>query len=215
MRRPDLLRNEAEAEGYEFFDRNIRALPRDKTGKIDSSLGGFHDNDVDAFRHAYVSGVFTQEYSRTAADIFGRMNEGDPAGMYSNSVSPGSENMDLWNNSIGRKYGARAKDRKSLLKKIRQALKNGELIVDPNDKRRYEGARQDSTSRAKSVIVLKEGKTGRNEFFYDVLKKLVMTTEEFITLIEAGSYPEYAIKNLRGMPTPVSKSDSRGTNNLG
>ncbi len=75
MKLPNDISNEAEAECYEYFDKNIRPLPKDNNGKIDPSRGGFHDNDVDAFRHAYVSGVFTQVYSETAADIFGRMNE--------------------------------------------------------------------------------------------------------------------------------------------
>lgn len=99
MKMPWTVKEEATSEGYDFFDKNIRHLPKNAAGKIDPTQTGFYDNDVDAFRHAYVSGVFTQEYSRTAADIFGRMNEWDPVDMYSNSINPGSENMDLWNNS--------------------------------------------------------------------------------------------------------------------
>jgi hypothetical protein len=47
--RPDLIRDQAEAESYEYFDKKIRRLPRDKSGKIDPKQQGFHDNDVDAF----------------------------------------------------------------------------------------------------------------------------------------------------------------------
>ena len=109
MKIPWVLRDEAEAEGYRYFDKNIRPLPKDASGNIDATKGGFTDNDVDAFRHAYVSGVFTQEYGETAADIFGRMNEMNPADVYSNSANPGSRNMDLWNNAVGRKYGLKAR----------------------------------------------------------------------------------------------------------
>lgn len=116
MKLPHVLKNEAETEGYEYFDKNIRALPKNTAGKIDPSQSGFQDNDVDAFRHAYVSGVFTQEYSESTADTFGRLNEWSPFDVYSNSTHPGSKNMDLWNNAIGRKYGAKTKDRKDLLK---------------------------------------------------------------------------------------------------
>lgn len=75
MKWPNIIKNKAEAEGYEYFDKNVRRLPKDSEGKIDPSQKGFYNNDVDAFRHAYVSGVFTQEYSETAADILGQMND--------------------------------------------------------------------------------------------------------------------------------------------
>lgn len=117
MKLPHILKNEAEAEGYEYFDKNIRALPKDEAKQIAPFLGGFQDNDVDAFRHAYVSGVFTQEYNEPAAEILGRINECTPFDLYSNAMNPGSKNMDLWNNAIGRKYGARIKDRRKPPKK--------------------------------------------------------------------------------------------------
>jgi hypothetical protein len=215
MKEPHHLKNEAEAEAYEYFDRNIRALPKDGKGKIDPSQIGFHDNDVDAFRHAYVSGIFAQEYGEAAADIFGRMNEWSPLDAYSNSTNPGSKNMDLWNNSIGRKYGARTKDRRNLLKKIQKALANGELIVDPKDKRHYEGVTHSPASKVKPLIVLQEDKRGRNEFFYDTIKKQILSVGDVVALIEEGKYPGYAVKLIRGIPTPVSNPDGRGTNNLG
>jgi hypothetical protein len=51
---------EARVEAYEYFDRHIRRLPKKSDGKIISRGPELDDNDVDAFRHAYVSGVFTQ-----------------------------------------------------------------------------------------------------------------------------------------------------------
>ncbi|MDB2426170.1 hypothetical protein N9W41_01350 [bacterium] len=76
--RPDILKDEARDEAYEYFDKNIRSLTKDSKGKIDIAASGLADNDVDAFRHAYVSGVFTQVYSEETADIFGRINEYSP-----------------------------------------------------------------------------------------------------------------------------------------
>lgn len=67
MKLPGSLRDEAEKESYDYFDKNIRVLPKNPDGTINTSARGFHDNDVDAFRHAYVSGIFTQEYSETTA----------------------------------------------------------------------------------------------------------------------------------------------------
>src|SRR4051812_20106307 len=107
---------EARAEAYEYFDLHIRRLPKKADGKINLRAPGLDDNDVDAFRHAYVSGVFTQKYGETAANILGLLNEYDPGGAFSNSASPLSRNMDIWNNRIGRKYGKKTRGRKSLLK---------------------------------------------------------------------------------------------------
>jgi hypothetical protein len=46
------LSDEAELEAYEYFNKNIRPLPKDSNGNIDSGQKGFQNNDVDAFRHA-------------------------------------------------------------------------------------------------------------------------------------------------------------------
>lgn len=212
--RPDLLLIEARDEAYEYFDKNIRSLNKDSNGKLDATAHGLVDNDIDAFRHAYVSGVFTQVYSEKTADIFGRINEYSPLSWYSDTKNPGALNMDLWNNSIGRKYGKKAKDRKELLKLIHEALDKGELIIDPKDKRKYDGMKSNSINKSKSVIVLKEDGNGRNELFFDLVKNLILTRAEFVVAIEAGKYPAYSVKMINGLSTPVSKPDGRKTNNL-
>lgn len=214
MKNPLMLKDEARDEAYIYFDKKIRPLLKGASGKIDPSAHGLENNDVDAFRHAYVSGVFTQEYGEKAADIFGRLNEMNPIGR----SQPGDDaavNMDLWNNSVGRKYGLKAKDRKSLLEMIHQALKNSELILNPKDKRKYEGAVHSPVNKSKPMIVLQEEKKGRNELFFDTEKGKILTVDEFISLIAAGHYPGYSIKTVQGKPTPVSKPDGHGTNNLG
>lgn len=63
--------SEAKYEAYTYFDRYIRRLPKRKDGRLNDLAPGFDDNDVDAFRHAYTSGVFTQEYSERVANLFG------------------------------------------------------------------------------------------------------------------------------------------------
>lgn len=211
---PFSLKNEARDEAYEYFDKNIRPLTKDRNGKVDSKAHGLVDNDIDAFRHAYVSGVFTQAYSEETADTFGRINEHSPLSWYSNTKNPGSLNMDLWNNAIGRKYGKKEKDRKELLKLIHDALNKGELIIDPSDKRKYEGRKSDSINKSKPIIVLKEDKNGRNELFFDLVKNLMFSRAEFVAAIEAGNYPAYTVKMIKELPTPVSNPDGRETNNL-
>jgi len=211
---PFSLKNEARDEAYEYFDKSIKPLPKVSSGKIDPTAFGLADNDVDAFRHAYVSGVFTQVYSEEAADIFGRINEYSPLSWYSDAKNPGSLNMDLWNNAVGRKYGKKAKNRKELLKMIHDALKSGELIIHPKDKRQYEGKKSNSLNKSKPVIVLKEDENGRNVVFFDLVKNVLFSREEFVTSIESGHYPAYTVKMINGVPTPVSKPDGRETNNL-
>ena len=211
---PFTLKDDARDEAYEYFDKNIRGLEKDDFGNVDPRALGLAENDVDAFRHAYVSGVFTQVYSERIADIFGRINEYSPLSWYSDAKHPGSLNMDLWNNAIGRKYGKEAKNRKELLKLIHDALKNGELITDPKDSRKYEGQKSDPINKSKPVIVLQEDKSGRNELFFDLVKNTMLSREKFVAAIKSGHYPSYTIKIINDLPTPVSKPDSRKTNNL-
>ncbi|MBT4792051.1 MAG: hypothetical protein HON90_10805 [Halobacteriovoraceae bacterium] len=214
MKNPLTLKNEARDEAYKYFDKNIRTLPKYKNGEIDSTAHGLENNDVDAFRHAHVSGVFTIVYNETTADLLGRANEYFPNGWYSNTVNPGSLNMDLWNNSIGRKYGKKSKDRKELLKLIHKALNEGELIIELQDDRKYEGKTSDTIIKSKPIIVLNEDENGRNVLFFDMVMQTILTREEFVMAIKSGNYPSYTVKNIKGLPTPVSKPDGRKTNNL-
>jgi hypothetical protein len=214
VKRPDTLMSEAQEEAYRFFDEHIRSLPTDSLGKVLEQGPGFSDNAVDAFRHADVSGVFTQEYNETAADLLGRQNELKPADLYSNSRDPRARNMDLWNNAIGRKYGLKCATRSELLQALRIALQKDELIISLEDPRKYEGATNDPRNESKPIIVLRESDQGRNEIFFDIVKREVMTTVEFVSAIQAGRYPGYTVKTVAGIPTPVSKPDRRKTNNL-
>lgn len=212
--RPDLLRDEARDEAYGYFDKNIRNLPKDSQGNIDPTALGLEDNAIDAFRHAYVSGVFTMEYNEKAADMFGRLNELSPLSWYLNKKEPDSLNMDLWNNSIGRKYGKRTKSKSELLKLIHAALNNEELITDLKDKRKYKGSKGNTINQSKPVVVLVEDDKGRNQLFFDLFKQESLTREEFVTLIKENEYPGYFIKIINGIETPVSKPDSHNSNNL-
>ncbi len=214
-RNPYYLYYEAEAEAYAYFDKNIRPLIKKSDGTVDPTAWGLADNDVDAFRHAYVSGVFTQVYNETIANIFGRLNEYlDPRALYSNYKNPKALNMDLWNNSVGRIYGTKTKNRQELLKAIHQALDNGELIKILEDPREYTGAKNNPIDQLRPIIVLAEDEKGRNEIFFDLVKKQVFTRSEFVSLIQAKEYLGYTVKNINGVETPVSNPDGRRTNNL-
>ncbi len=185
------IKDQAEQEAYKYFNDNIRPLPKTSSGKWDVASGAFRNTDVDAFRHAYVSGVFTQKFNELIAYILGELNElhGDISG---NSFE--ERNMDLWNNAIGRKYG-------SLTNLDPRIYKGEDLLelIDPN----------------RSVRVIEQTETGRNISFLDSLTGLVMTRESFVSKIESGDYPNYTVALINNIPTPISKSDGKIENNLG
>jgi hypothetical protein len=52
------LKEEAKIEIYNYIDKEIRKLPKTESVDFDEFQEGYQDNDVDALRHAYVSGVY-------------------------------------------------------------------------------------------------------------------------------------------------------------
>ena len=209
------LKSEAEKEAYEYFDRNIRTLIKNKTGEVDNTASGLVDNDVDAFRHAYVSGRYTQEYGETAAKVAGDLQELFPGGSSNPQNSDLAKNMDYWNNEVGRKYGNKAKSRQELAELLKQALENGELILSLDDPRKHEGKTSLQIDDEKPVIVLKENETGRNEVFLDLSNGDIFDREGFVSAIENGQYPGYTVASIDGKVTPMSKPDGVKANNLG
>lgn len=117
--------NQAKGESELYYQLVVGSM----TGKTG------HNDDVDAFRHAYTSGVYAMERGETIADLLGQANE---AKGYL-SGQPGYEgNMDLWNNEVGRYIAQNAVSKSDLAQKIADALANGDLIVDPfNDPRQF------------------------------------------------------------------------------
>ena len=105
------LKGEAEKEGYSYFNENIRPLVMKENGEVDYSKNVLWDNDVDAFRHAYVSGAYALEYNEDVSEKLGVIQEHIPLGGSSSPNSEASKNMDYWNNEVGRKYGKKAKTR--------------------------------------------------------------------------------------------------------
>lgn len=207
------IKNEAQDEAYRYFDQHIRPLPKKSDGQFNDHGSGFVDNDVDAFRHAYVSGVFAMEIGAVSAAFLGVLNEVIPGGGSSGANGAVAQNMDFWNNKIGRKYGRKAKNKAELLKMIHSALNKGELIININDSRALTNRSKPYSEKA--VIVVKESKTGRNEIFLDTKSGEILGREDFVGLIESGKYSEYSVATIKGVDTPVSKGDKVTANNLG
>jgi hypothetical protein len=67
----------------------------------------------------------------------------------------------------------------------------------------------------KRVRVTRETSTGRNRKFRDNRTGKNMTRTEFVKQIKQGNYSGYHVRNINGVPTPVSNPDKSVNNNLG
>ena len=65
------------------------------------------------------------------------------------------------------------------------------------------------------ITVTQETDTGRNTKFHDNVTGENMTRAGFVKKINNGSYDDYYVRNINGVPTPCSKPDSSKRNNLG
>jgi hypothetical protein len=207
------LKTQARDELYKLIDTHYKPMPKKEDGSIDPYAHGLADNDIDALRHAYVSGVYTMEYGETTAEMLGRLNE-----LTSNSRAVeenSTENMDLWNNAAGRSYGKIAKSRKELFDFLLKAMKEGELITEPSDSRKYKGEKIIKRVPKNFVIKIKENESGANILFYDFTDQIVMTKEQFLSNIKSGMYNNYSYKTVDGIEIPISKRDRFKFNNLG
>lgn len=70
-------------------------------------------------------------------------------------------------------------------------------------------------SKPPRIITLTESKTGRNLTFQDTKTKETLTRAALVSKIEKGEYPDYDVRNIGGIKTPVSKPDGNEDNNLG
>lgn len=67
----------------------------------------------------------------------------------------------------------------------------------------------------KRITVTGESSSGRNISFHDNYTGVNMSRAKFVQEINAGNYNNYHVRNINGVPTPVSNPDSSTNNNLG
>ena len=67
----------------------------------------------------------------------------------------------------------------------------------------------------KRIRVVMESDSGRNQRFRDTRTGEQMSRSELVRRIEQGSYPNYHIRDINGVKTPVSNPDGSQGNNLG
>ncbi len=207
------LKDEALVQLYIWIDKEVRPLVKKPDGAIDQYGAGLIDNDIDALRHAFISGVYTIEFSSETAEFLGRLNEFRDFDSSSSAV--GGENMDFWNNAVGRKIAKKAKTWRELYELLLKEVKDGDLIISPTDSRKYKGDKSIKRMPKYLVIKIKENKTGANVEFLDVRQRIVLTKDDFILAIKKGKYPGYAIRKHFSGEFPYSTRDKFSFNNLG
>lgn len=65
----------------------------------------------------------------------------------------------------------------------------------------------------KEIKVVSQSNTGRNETFK--VGNGFMNRERLVQSIHNGNHPDYHIRNINGVDTPVSNPDKNNRNNLG
>ena len=90
----------------------------------------------DAFRHAYASAAARKDYGWLGAKLSGDLHEarGDQADDPQHSYA---KHMDRWNNAVGRGLADGAADKDEIARRVHDALKKGDLIIDPTQDARY------------------------------------------------------------------------------
>ena len=64
------------------------------------------------------------------------------------------------------------------------------------------------------IKVTKESDSGRNQRFRDTRNGEEMTRAQFVKQIENGQYPNYHVRKINNIKTPVSNPDETKNNNL-
>ena len=61
------LKDEALLDLYTRLDKDLRPMPKKSDGTIDQYCAGLINNNIDALRHAFLSGVYAIEFSSETA----------------------------------------------------------------------------------------------------------------------------------------------------
>lgn len=107
------------------------------------------NNEADAFKHAFMQAIGVQRYYVPTAAIFAKWHEID--GKVNKGQPEAEENMDNWNNRVGREIGLELREMlrndpgakndryiKNLAAElVMQKMREGKLITSPDDPRKF------------------------------------------------------------------------------
>ena len=119
------------------------------------------NNEADAFKHTFMQAVLSMRYNETFSHILGDKHEIDGR---RRGQDPGQENMDLWNNEIGRNIAKEIKNKikgkerlyskeqieDMIAEQVMTRMKKGELITHPSDPRKYKTPSQKLSDEIKN-----------------------------------------------------------------
>ena len=165
-----------------------------------------HNNEADAFKHAYMSWYLSFHHGDKISKYFGDKHENETP-----NAPWGERNMDLWNNAIGREIAYDMKQKLgedyNLLgeewlsdyasQKIWEKMQQGELITHPDDPRKYENMEIE-------LLQEKDGIYSENEF---------KNFDEKLKTATAPSYMDYIVQNdwhvpsIKYLDSQVQKGD--------
>ncbi len=184
------IENWVQKPGRDLFNKHILNATRKAQAKYGFEMGtGEHaswNNEADAFKHAYMQWNLSWYQGSKRAKELGDMHEDETP-----NAPFGERNMDLWNNAIGREVAYEMRhqlgDDFDLLsdeaageiaaRKIVEKMRRGEMITNPNDKRRFENMELERLSEADRVysngeyanFSEKVKETAMNSFLDDVI----------------------------------------------
>jgi hypothetical protein len=128
---PRNLKRDIEQEAYRYYEQ-LSGVPlaRRQDGSFQSQG---HNDEIDAFRHAYTSGRVTQVAlgQQWLARRFG--NDAEIGAAHPND--PYEHRMDLWNNEAGRRIGDRTSGSDALAREVFAELQRGGLVTGLADDR--------------------------------------------------------------------------------
>jgi hypothetical protein len=67
---------------------------------------------------------------------------------------------------------------------------------------------------AKNIRTIDESESGRNIRFENIKTGEEMTRSQFVNRIKNGEFPDYYVRKMNGLDTPISKPDGTENNNL-
>ena len=157
-----LMKTEEGAKVNKEFNNEIDAKTKNYQKKYNFEIGtGNHatwNNESDAFKHAFMQAVLYHRackavpfFKDQAGNVYSK-TLGDYHEITGKETVSGENNMDYWNNEVGREVAKYVREKLGkaadklddkyvedmFAEEIMKRMKNGELITTPNDKRQYQ-----------------------------------------------------------------------------
>lgn len=156
--------------------------------EIDTGKHDAWNNEADAFKHTFAAVDTALRYNAGISKLAGDYHEWE--GKTKHGQTPGEENMDKWNNEEGRKIAQKiAKQAKNLAQfkldvfhgkyddliaeEVMNKMRKGDLITNPNDKRKYKDTKSTGQKAAQNILqTYNTAKTASQKFDDEIRSKV-------------------------------------------